>query len=101
MTNSNLINSNDFKGRTKVKASLLITLSAAFAITAIPSAANAENETREGSSTSMFSGTKAAKPKKRLRQKSTRKVYLGKASYICSPSGFGRTSKCRLRSKYN
>jgi len=45
----------------------------------------------------VFSFNKAAKPTKRLVRKANAKVYLGKAPYICSPSGFGRTSHCKLR----
>ena len=30
-------------------------------------------------------------------RKAEGKVYLGSAPYVCSPSGFGRTSQCFLR----
>jgi hypothetical protein len=41
-----------------------------------------------------------AQPKLGAKQASVRKVssrYLGRAPYICSPSGFGRTSRCFAR----
>lgn len=32
---------------------------------------------------------------------STKRAYLGRAPWICTPSGFGKTARCFQRSSYN
>jgi hypothetical protein len=42
----------------------------------------------------------AAKSKRTLPVRLAGSGYIGKAPYICTPSGFGRTSDCFLRPKF-
>lgn len=45
---------------------------------------------------SMWSKPKAALAKKNR----TKEAYLGRAPWICTPSGFGQTARCFQRAKY-
>lgn len=80
----------------------IIVLTAVLPLIAISSVSQAKNSARDIKSASVVQTTKTTKVGyKNLGRRSMPKTYLGRAPYICSPSGFGRTSSCKLRVSYN
>lgn len=88
--------------RHKINLYPIAVLTSALSLMVVASASQANSSEREIKSVSLV---QSAKPTKvgytKTNRRSTRKTYLGSAPYICSPSGFGRTSSCKLRVSYN
>jgi len=89
---SNLTNSNTQHHKSKFN-SIIMLMAAASLLTTV-SVSNAKNSKLVIKYNSTTQNAKANK-------RSIRKIYLGSAPYICSPSGFGRTSSCKLRTRIN
>ena len=77
-------------------------LTAALSLVVVASTSQATSSEREIKLASVERGIAATKfGNKKSTQRRASKTYLGKAPYICSPSGFGRTSSCKLRVSYS
>lgn len=85
------------------KAKLAIFFTVAFAAFSVPASAGSRDAVniKSTSQTKVFKSGRDSKITIPMRAASSQQAYLGRAPWICTPSGFGKTARCFLRSIVN